>query len=205
MSSRGNFLKAKYMRKIDRTFEEALEIATRKVYRYILALQVLYAKRVSCLHGAQFDADIVEQSLIDQEDSELYWKQQNDIKRSFCIPTETLRKFTKVRFKSGTRVPMEQVMARVSKHLRVKSYNKNGTASYSVGSYSKMYIFNYEAFIELCLEWHASKAYNEKFDLKSSYYQEIYGELSRRFKLKFTDLNKFAYRKDGSNDLDNCP
>ena len=193
------------MRKLNRTYEEALSIAEQKVYRYILALQVIYAKRISCLSGKQFDADIVEQSLIDNEDSELYWKQQNDLKRSFCIPSETLRKFTLVRYGSKTRVPIEQVMAKLSKHLRVKSYNSKGTASYGVGSYSKMYIFNYEAFIELCLEWHASKAYNEKFDLKSDYYQDIYSELSKRFILKFTDFNKFAYRKDGSNVLDDCP
>lgn len=193
------------MRKLNRTYEEALSIAEQKVYRYILALQVIYAKRISCLSGKQFDADIVEQSLIDSEDSELYWKQQNDLKRSFCIPSETLRKLAHIRHEGGTRVSMQDIMAKLSKHLRVKSYNSKGTASYSVGSYSKMYIFNYEAFIELCLEWHASKAYNEKFDLKSAYYQDIYSELSKRFILKFTDFNKFEYRKDGSNVLDDCP
>ena len=192
------------MRKLNRTYKEALSIAEQKVYRYILALQVIYAKRISCLNVKQFDADIVEQSLIDNEDSELYWKQQNDLKRSFCIQSETLRKLAHIRYKGGTRVSMQDIMARLSKHLRVKTYNSKGTASYGVGSYSKMYIFNYEAFIELCQEWHASKAYNEKFDLKSAYYQEIYSELSKRFILKFTDFNKFEYRKDKSNIIDNC-
>ena len=192
------------MRKLNRTYEEALSIAEQKVYRYILALQVIYAKRISCLNVKQFDADIVEQSLIDNEDSALYWKQQNDLKRSFCIHRDVFQKFTLVRYKGGNRVSLQDIMAKLSKHLRVKSYNSKGTASYGVGSYSKMYIFNYEAFIELCQEWHASKAYNEKFDLKSAYYQEIYSELSKRFILKFTDFNKFEYRKDKSNIIDNC-
>lgn len=193
------------MRKLNRTYEEALGIAEQKVYKYILALQVIYAKRISCLSGKQFDTDIVEQSLIDQEDSVQYWEQQNDLKRSFCIPSETLRKLAHIRYEGGTRVSMQDIMARLSKHLRVKTYNSKGTASYGVGSYSKMYIFNYEAFIELCQEWHSSSAYNEKFDLKSAYYQDIYSELSKRFILKFTDFNKFEYRKDGSNVLDDCP
>ena len=192
------------MRKLNRTYVEALSIAEQKVYKYILALQVIYAKRISCLNGKQFDADIVEQSLIDNEDSALYWKQQNDLKCSFCIQSETLRKFTQIRYDGGKRVSMQDIMARLSKYLRVKTYNSKGTASYGVGSYSKMYIFNYESFIELCQEWHASKAYNEKFDLKSAYYQEIYSELSKRFILKFTDFNKFEYRKDKSNIIDNC-
>ena len=166
------------MRKLNRTYEEALSIAEQKVYKYILALQVIYAKRISCLNGKQFDADIVEQSLIDQEDSVLYWEQQNDLKRSFCIPSETLRQFTQIRYTGGKRVSMQDIMARLSKHLRVKTYNSKGTASYGVGSYSKMYIFNYEAFIGLCQEWHDSKAYNEKFDLKSDYYLDVYDEIS---------------------------
>ena len=174
------------------------------MYKYILALQVIYAKRISCLNGKQFDADIVEQSLIDNEDSALYWKQQNDLKRSFCIQSETLRKLAHIRYECGTRVSMQDIMARLSKYLRVKTYNSKGTASYGVGSYSKMYIFNYDSFIELCQELHSSSAYNEKFDLKSAYYQDIYSELSKRFILKFTDFNKFEYRKDESNVIDNC-
>ena len=165
-------------------------------------MQIIYAKRVSCLVGRQFDADTVEMSLEDRHDKELFFEQQNDIRRSFCINNEVFRKFTKIRFENGTRVPIEPIMAELSKWLRVKSYNDKGSPSYKVGQYSKMYIFNYDAFIELCNEWHSSTEYKEKFDLSSEYYKEIIDELLKRFKLKFLDFNKYEFRKDGSNSLE---
>lgn len=162
-------------------------------------MQIIYAKRISSLNGTAFDADIVESSLIDATDKDEYFKQQNDIRRSFCVHRDVLQKFTKIRHEGGTRVSIKPIMEELSRFLRVKSYNVKGTASYKVGSYSKMYIFNYESFIALCDEWHMTEEYSPKFDLKSEYYSEIIDELSKHFKLKFYDFNKFRNRKDGSN------
>ena len=187
------------MKKINRTPEEAQAIAKRKIYKYILALQIIYAKRISSLNGAAFDADLVESSLTDAIDKDLYFQQQNDIRRSFCIHRDVWMKFTKIRFEGGTRVQLKPIMDDLQKFLRVKSYNTNGSASYKVGGYSKMYIFNYDSFIELCNEWHNTTEYSQKFDLGSEYYKEIIDELKKRFNLKFLDFNKYSFRKDGSN------
>lgn len=126
----------------------------RRIYRYVLALQIIYAKRIGGLTGRPFNAEDVEESLTDIDDRDAYFEQQDDIRRSFCINNEILRKFTLVRHEGGTRVPIKPIMAKLSRFLRVKSYNAKGTASYKVGSYSKMYIFNYDSFIALCDEWH---------------------------------------------------
>lgn len=58
-----------------RTLEEATQIAKRKIFRYILAVQIIYAKRISSLYGTAFDADDVESSLIDKVDSSSYFEQ----------------------------------------------------------------------------------------------------------------------------------
>lgn len=135
------------MKKTNRTLEEAQCIAKRKIYKYILALQIIYAKRICALNNTPFDADVVESSLVDETDKDAYFKQQDDIRRSFCINNKVLRKFTLIRYGKKTRVPIEPIIADLSKYLRTKSYNSNGSSSYKVGEYSKMYIFNYESFI----------------------------------------------------------
>lgn len=186
--------------KAKRTLAEAQAIAERKISRYIEALQIVYAKRVSALNGLNFDADVVEMSVRDNDDSVLYYEQQEDLKRSFCISRDVFQKFTNIRYDGGTRVALKDVMARISKKLRVKSYNESGTASYKVGQYSKMYIYSYDAFIELCRAWHDTEEYSERFDLGSEWYKDVRDELSKRFELKFLDFNKHKFRRDGSND-----
>jgi hypothetical protein len=186
--------------KAKRTLAEAQAIAERKISQYIEALQIIYAKRASALNGSVFDADAVESTIQDYDDSVLYFEQQEDLKRSFCISRDTFHRFTKIRYDGGTRVALKDVMARISKKLRVKSYNDNGTASYKVGQYSKMYIYSYDAFIELCQAWHDTDSYNARFDLKSDYYdKQVKDELSKRFNLKFWDFNKFKFRQNSSN------
>ena len=172
--------------KAKRTLAEAQAIAERKISQYIDALQIIYAKRVSAMNGLNFDADVVEMSIRDNDDSVLYYEQQEDLKRSFCISRDVFQKFTNIRYDGGTRVTLKDVMTNISKKLRVKSYNENGTASYKVGQYSKMYIYSYDAFIELCRAWHDTDCYNARFDLKSDYYdKQVKDELSKKFKLKF--------------------
>ena len=188
------------MKKAKRTLAEAQAIAERKISRYIEALQIVYAKRVSALNGLNFDADVVEMSVRDNDDSVLYYEQQEDLKRSFCISRDVFQKFTNIRYDGGTRVALKDVMSEIGKKLRVKSYNESGTASYKVGKYSKMYIYTYEAFIELCQAWHDTEEYSERFDLSSEWYKDVRDELSKRFELKFLDFNKHKFRRDGSND-----
>lgn len=188
------------MKKAKRTLAEAQAIAELKISRYIEALQIVYAKRVSALNGLNFDADAVEMSVRDNDDSVLYYEQQEDLKRSFCISRDVFQKFTNIRYDGGTRVALKDVMSETSKKLRVKSYNESGTASYKVGHYSKMYIYTYEAFIELCQAWHDTEEYSERFDLGSEWYKDVRDELSKRFELKFLDFNKHKFRRDGSND-----
>ena len=188
------------LKKTGRTLAEAQEIAKRKIYKYILALQIIYAKRIGSLYNSPFDSDLIEMTLEDSDDSSLYFEQQDDLKRSFCIHSSIFRKFTLVRHEGGTRVPITPIMDELSGLLRTKSYNKNNTSSYKVGEYSKMYIFNEKAFYEICQEWQSSESYNPKFDLQSEYYSEIIDELTKHFNLKFFDFNKFKYRKDHSNE-----
>ena len=152
------------------------------------------------MHDSPFDPDWIETELEDSDDGQLYFEQQDDLKRSFCIHSNVFQKFTLVRHEGGTRVPIRPIMKELSGMLRTKSYNARNTPSYKVGKYSKMYIFNEDAFSRLCKEWHDSESYNPKFDLKSEYYSEIIDELSKHFNLKFFDFNKFKYRKDHSNE-----
>lgn len=60
--------------KAKRTLAEAQAIAERKISQYIEALQIIYAKRVSAMNGLNFDADVVEMSIRDNDDSVLYYE-----------------------------------------------------------------------------------------------------------------------------------
>ena len=83
------------------------------------------------------------------------------------------KRFAKIRHVGGTDVKLTPIFERLASKLRVKSYNLNGTASYKVGGYSKMYIYNQDAFIDLCLKWRETKGQDEIFDFTSPMYDEV--------------------------------
>lgn len=56
------------MKKTNRTKEQAEEIVTTKIFKYITAVNMMYMKRY------HFDADLIETTLIDSTDSVFYFK-----------------------------------------------------------------------------------------------------------------------------------
>lgn len=194
---KATFLESNTMRKTYRTLAEAQETAKRKIARYILALNIAYASKVCSEAGLKtLDADYIESTIRDFDDSVLYYEQQDTLKKSFCISSNVLRRFTSARHSDGkTRVPIKPIMDEISKDLRLKSYNDRGTPSWKAGHYPKMYIYNYDSIINICKEWIDSDSYNEKFDLGSSYYSEVSREIKARLKLDFMDFNKPQFRK----------
>ena len=135
------------MNKMNRTYAQAEEIAERKINLYLQMVNIMFASKCG------FDEDIIEAELSDNDDAVLYFETQNELKATFSIHRDVFKRFAKIRHVGGTDVKLTPIFERLASKLRVKSYNLNGTASYKVGGYSKMYIYNKDAFIDLCLKW----------------------------------------------------
>lgn len=155
------------MKKMNRTYAQAEELAERKINLYLQMVNIMFASKCG------FDEDIIEAELSDNDDSVLYFETQNKLKATFSIHRDVFVRFAKIRYVGGTDVKLTPIFERLASKLRVKSYNLNGTASYKVGGYSKMYIYNQDAFIDLCLKWRESKGQDEIFDFNSPMYDEV--------------------------------
>ena len=155
------------MKRMNRTYAQAEEIAERKINLYLQMVNIMFASKCG------FDEDIIEAELSDNDDSVLYYETQNELKATFSIHRDVFVRFAKIRHIGGTDVKLTPIFERLANKLRVKSYNLNGTASYKVGGYSKMYIYNQDAFIDLCMKWIESNGQDEMFDFNSSMYDEV--------------------------------
>ena len=155
------------MKKMNRTYAQAEEIAECKINLYLQMVNIMFASKCG------FDEDVIESELSDNDDSVLYYETQNELKATFSIHRDVFVRFAKIRYVGGTDVKLTPIFERLASKLRVKSYNLNGTASYKVGGYSKMYIYNQDAFIDLCLKWRESEGQDEIFDFTSPMYDEV--------------------------------
>ena len=155
------------MKKMNRTYAQAEEIAERKINLYLQMVNIMFASKCG------FDEDIIEAELSDNDDAVLYFETQNELKATFSIHRDVFKRFAKIRHVGGTDVKLTPIFERLASKLRVKSYNLNGTASYKVGGYSKMYIYNQDAFIDLCLKWRETEGQDEIFDFTSPMYDEV--------------------------------
>ena len=155
------------MKRMNRTYAQAEEIAERKINLYLQMVNIMFASKCG------FDEDVIESELSDNDDSVLYYETQNELKATFSIHRDVFVRFAKVRYVGGTDVKLTPIFERLASKLRVKSYNLNGTASYKVGVYSKMYIYNQDAFIGLCMKWIESNGQDEMFDFNSPMYDEV--------------------------------
>lgn len=177
------------MNKTSKTKAEAEKEVERMMTRFITGLHVAY------LAGFGFDPDYAESSLQDSCDGVDYFEQQDALRSAFCVHSSIWRGFAKVRhLEDGavkTDVRYGDVLNRVEKLLRAKSYNEKGTASFKPGAYSRLYIFNAGTIERLCRKWHEAKGYEAVFDLSSDYYGEkVRTALAKRLNLKIYDFNR---------------
>ena len=163
------------MIKSKRTYEQAEELAERKINLYVQMVNIMFASKY------MFDTDYIEEALRDSDDSVLYFEMQNELKATFSIHRNIFTKFAKIRFAGGTDVKLTPIFERLSKKLRIKSYNTNGTASYKPGVYSKMYIYNEDAFAEICTKWNETEGQDEMFDFSSSMYDLVRDEFVKHY------------------------
>ena len=155
------------MKRTNRTYAQAEEIAERKINLYLQMVNIMFASKCG------FDEDVIESELSDNDDSVLYYETQDELKAAFSIHRDVFKRFANIRHVAGVGVKLTPIFERLASKLRVKSYNLNGTASYKVGGYSKMYIYNQDAFIDLCMKWIESNGQNEMFDFNSPMYDEV--------------------------------
>lgn len=172
------------MTKAKRTYEQAEELAERKINLYVQMVNIMFASKY------MFDTDYIEEALRDSDDSVLYFEMQNELKATFSIHRNIFTKFAKIRFAGGTDVKLTPIFERLSKKLRVKSYNTNGTASYKPGVYSKMYIYNEDAFAEICTKWNETEGQDEMFDFSSSMYDLVRDEFVKHYHTAVLDHRK---------------
>lgn len=200
------------MKKLNRTKQNAVDIATKRISKYIYAINLIFAKRCAILsHKRIIDGDNIENYITECE-STLHG--EHLLQHFFSIHSDTLKRLSRIKWydennKCHSRVPMDEIISQLikSNFIRLKSYQPetktNRTLSYKPGHFSRMFILSYDEFINLASDWQNSKSYNEKFDLASDYYSDIINELLiTKFKNTsniFLDYNKYEYRKDGSN------
>lgn len=172
------------MKKMNRTYAQAEEIAERKINLYLQMVNIMFASKCG------FDEDIIEAELSDNDDAILYFETQDELKAAFSIHSDVFKRFAKIRYVGGTDVKLTPIFERLASKLRVKSYNLNCTASYKVGGYSKMYIYNQDAFIDLCLKWHESEGQDEIFDFTSPMYDEVRDVFVKHYNTPMLDHRK---------------
>lgn len=189
------------MSKSKRIKSIAKRIAYRKIFRYILARNLLFAVRWN------FDPDDIEIALADRFDQWLYIEQQNSLHGSFSIHSRTFKKFCLIRYEGGNYIDylpfikkLEQTVLRDKRSNSAFPFNPETQKrrSYGVGKYSMMYIFNEKMMQMICNLFERSKEYDPKLDLGSSYYSEVIGQLKADFPdMKFSDMNKPEFRLKG--------
>ena len=149
------------MKKLNRSKKDAVDIAAKRISKYIYAINLIFAKNCAKLSPNRIiDGDLIEEFISECETS---FCGERLLQQYFSIHSNTLNRLSRIKWyddnnKCHSRVPMDEIISQLinSNFIRLKSYQSetksNRTLSYKPGHFSRMFILSYDEFVNLSIK-----------------------------------------------------